>query len=164
MEYENSWNGIFQKKSITTRYYFFGIWNIPGIFQNIEHHKPVFLFFCLFWVFIIPFFFHHNIFLQFIGIWNIPKKMHHKKKYDIFGIWNIPRIFQKNIITTEILKILEYGIFHGIFQEYSKKSITTHGGVKFNQDVRWWSCNRYWSVPVSAEGRVEHQKLNQMAP
>ena len=31
---------------------------------------------------------------------------------------------------------LEYGIFHGIFLEYSKKSITTRGGVKFNQAFR----------------------------
>ena len=61
--------------------------------------------------------------------------MHHNIKNDIFGIWNIPGIFQKNRITTKMLEILEYGIFHGIFLEYSKKTITTLGGVKFNQAI-----------------------------
>ena len=61
------------------------------------------------------------------------KKNVPQQKYENFGIWNIPRIFQKNSTTTKISKILEYGIFHGIFLEYSKKSTTTLGGVKFNQ-------------------------------
>ena len=52
-----------------------------------------------------------------------------QQKYDKFGIWNIP----KKLYHNENMKILEYGIFHGIFLEYSKKSITTRGGVKFNQ-------------------------------
>ena len=70
------------------------------------------------------------------GIWNItrniPKKTVHNRNIEKFGIWNIPGIFQKKRYTIKIWKILEYGIFHGIFLEYSKKSITTLGGVKFN--------------------------------
>ena len=84
----------------------------------------------------ILFFFKHGIFRnipEIFGIWNIPQKSSYNKNIKNFGIWNIPRIFQKKSDTTKIYKILEYGIFHGIFLEYSKKYITTVGGVKFNQ-------------------------------
>ena len=91
------------------------------------------------------------LFLTFYGIWNIPKFCLNKKlfqilEYGIFqkngnmknieigGIWNIRGIFLKNGKTIKISKILEYGIFHGIFLEYSKNCKTSHGGVKFNQD------------------------------
>ena len=60
------------------------------------------------------------------------KKNGTQRNIEKFGIWNIPGIFQKKRYTMKIWKILEYGIFHGIFLEYSKKSITTLGGVKFH--------------------------------
>ena len=66
---------------------------------------------------------------QFVGIWNIPEKNINSENLENYGIWNTPGIFQKNSKTIEITKILEYGIF----LEYSKKTITTLGGVKFNQ-------------------------------
>ena len=34
---------------------------------------------------------------------------------------------------------------------------------RHDDDDEWVWCDRYKSVPVSAEGRVEHQKLNQVA-
>ena len=74
------------------------------------------------------------------------KKNVPQQKYENFGIWNIPRIFQKNSTTTKISKILEYGIFHGIFLEYSKKSTTTLGGVKFNQDFYRKKKSMYLAV------------------
>ena len=67
-------------------------------------------------------------FLIFFGIWNILAI----KIFDFFFKYEYG-IFQKKAATTKLLKNLEYGIFHGIFLEYSKKSITTVGGVKFNQ-------------------------------
>ena len=67
------------------------------------------------------------------GIWNIPKNNSYNKKIENFRKWNIPGIFQEKSETIKIYTILEYGIFHGIFLEYSKESITTLGGVKFNQ-------------------------------
>lgn len=44
-------------------------------------------------------------------------------------------MFQKTRGIINMCKILDYGIFHGIFLEYSKKYITTLGGVKFNQGI-----------------------------
>ena len=65
-------------------------------------------------------------YLIFFGIWNILAiKIFDFFKYE-YGI------FQKKAATKKLLKILEYGIF----LEYSKKSITTVGGVKFNQVIR----------------------------
>ena len=32
-----------------------------------------------------------------------------------------------------------------------------------DDDVQWWLCNSHLLVTVSAEGRVENQKLNQTA-
>ena len=55
------------------------------------------------------------------------------KNIEIGGIWNIRGIFLKIGKTIKISKILEYGIFHRIFLEYSKNCKTSHGGVKFNQ-------------------------------
>ena len=69
-------------------------------------------------------------FLIFFGIWNILAI----KIFDFFFKYEYG-IFQKKAATTKLLKNLEYGIFHGIFLEYSKKSITTVGGVKFNQAI-----------------------------
>ena len=94
-----------------------------------HHHN---FFFCFFGIWNIPFLFHHNYFLAY-GNMEYSRKNASQHKKNIFGIWNIPGIFQKNRITTKMLEILEYGIFHGIFLEYSKKTITTLGGVKFNQ-------------------------------
>ena len=69
--------------------------------------------------------------------WNMEysKKFVPQQKYENFGIWNIPGIFQKQCTTTKNMKIVEYGIFHGILLEYSKKSATTLGGVKFNHGI-----------------------------
>ena len=61
---------------------------------------------------------------------NTSKKIVPQQKYEKFGIWNIP----KKLYHNKNMKILEYGIFHGIFLEYSKKWVTTRGGVKFNQE------------------------------
>ena len=63
------------------------------------------------------------------------KKKDNKENIEIGGIWNIRGIFPKNSKTIKISKILEYGIFHGIFLEYSKNCKTSHGGVKFNQAI-----------------------------
>ena len=73
---------------------------------------------------------------QIFGIWNVPKKNNNRKNVETYGIWNIPGIFLKNCKTIKITKILEYGIFHGIFLEYSKKYTTSYGGVKFNQETK----------------------------
>ena len=71
------------------------------------------------------------------GILNIPKILPQKetfqileygifqkngniKNIEISGILNIRGIFLKNSKTIKISKILEYGIFHRIFLEYSK--------------------------------------------
>ena len=48
------------------------------------------------------------------------KKIGPQQKNKNFGIWNIPGIFQKKCTTTKNMQILEYGIFKGIFLEYSK--------------------------------------------
>ena len=74
-------------------------------------------------------------------------KKQQQRRYRKFWNYNIP----KKVNQTKICKILEYGIFHGIFLEYSKKSTTTIGGVKFNHDrhvqktqaikFRWRSAN-----------------------
>ena len=69
------------------------------------------------------------------------KKLASQPKKYIFEIWNNPGIFHKHCITTKIFEFLEYGIF----LEYSKKSITCFGGVKFNQ-VR--NTLFFWSDPL----------------
>ena len=53
--------------------------------------------------------------------YGILKKNGNKKNIEIGGIWNIRGIFLKDSKTIKISKILEYGIFHGIFLESSKK-------------------------------------------
>ena len=140
MEY--SWNipeKCYNKQNLPFLEY--GIfWNIP---QKRYHHqsstliyqfilsKLLFLKFSGIWN--IPKFCLNMIFFQFFGIWNIPKTNGNKENIEIGGIWNIRGIFPKNSKTIKISKILEYGIFHGIFLEYSKNCKTSHGGVKFNQ-------------------------------
>ena len=109
---------IFQRTAITTKsatlifLFFFSIilylsWNFPKLCLNM-------------------------ILFQFLeqGIF---QKKGNKINIEIGGIWNIRGIFLKNCKTIKITKILEYGLFHEIFQEYSKNWKTSHGGVKFNQ-------------------------------
>ena len=69
------------------------------------------------------------------GLWNIPKlclkeilfqileygifyKKRKQKNIEVDVIRNIREIFLKNSKTIKIFKIIEYGIFHEIFQEY----------------------------------------------
>ena len=182
-----------KKKSYNTEVHFFGIWNIPGIFQKLKRYNDILFFleygifqeyfkknaikifylFSKFQIFVltnipifrlnnifisetgiwnIPIFSCYNGFFTFVGIWNIPffsfynvffwfleygifQKKLLQQNIENFGIWNIPGIFQKKSPTTKMCTFLEYGIFHWIFLEYSKKILTTLGGVKFNQVI-----------------------------
>ena len=130
---------------------FFGIWNIPGIFQKLVSTRI----------------FH--IFLEYGIFRNIPKINLSQEKvltFGIFlaynrffcallGIWNIP-IFTVNKI---FFCFLEYGIFHilpstgfftifleyGIFQEYSKKIVKHAKYPKFwNME---YSMEYSWNIP-----------------
>ena len=56
----------------------------------------------------------------FFKFWNMEYfiKSGNKKNIEIDVIRNIRGIFLKNSKTIKIFKIIEYGIFHDIFQEY----------------------------------------------
>ena len=65
-------------------------------------------------------------------------------------------IFQENL-----KKFLEYGILHGIFQEYSKKCKTNHEGVKLNQVKTYRTGVKYPCFHQECPPRIFDQKLKQ---
>ena len=144
LSFSGIWNipGIFQKNTTTSKIFYFLEY---GIFRNIPkksyhnqkcHYNMPFLSFNNLISYILWKMEYSKILQQgiFSIFWNMEySKNGNKKNIKKSGIWNIQGIFLKNSKTIKIPIILEYGIFHWIFLEYSINCKTSLGGVKFNQ-------------------------------
>ena len=132
MEYENQENGIFQKIRDTCLNSTFLEY---GIFQEYSKNwystlKKIFVCFLEYGIFhILPSTGFFTIFLEY-GIFQEYSKLSSKKRisqHKYYFFWNMEN--SKNIVSQQTSE-KNWNI-----QEYSKKSKTASGGVKFNQDL-----------------------------